>query len=228
MNVDGKGLLKSLHDNPTFHQYVENQIGNPVIMETGSGNNETVNNPIVVPPGAVFDGKNKTYKPGKNLGGGSQDEGQMPVFILAPGASLINTVIGKPGAEGVHMMGDNTLDNVHWDDVGEDAASVRSYFPGGEITIMNGSAKNAADKVFQFNAPCDVTIKNFTASNMGKLVRQNGGTGFELNITLDNVKVSNVKDAAIRSDSSSCTVRERNFKVSNGKKYKGKCKTSSF
>lgn len=225
--TDAKELLKSLHDNAKFNTYVDEEIGDPVVMATGTGQDMTVDEPIVVPPGMTFDGENRTFTPGRSLGGGSQDENQKPVFILAPGASLVNTIVGRPGAEGVHMMGDNTLDNVHWPDVGEDAASVRSYFPGGEITITNGTANNASDKVFQINAPCDVTIKNFEANNMGKLLRQNGGSTFRLSITVEDVTATGVSDAAIRSDSPNCTVRERNFRVS-GQKYKGSCRVSRF
>ncbi|MBX2813875.1 MAG: pectate lyase [Myxococcales bacterium] len=226
--TDAKALLKSLHSNSKFRSYVDNEIGDPIVMSTGNGRDMTVNQPIVVPPGATFDGRNRTFTPGRNLGGGSQDEDQLPVFILTPGASLVNTVIGSPGVEGVHMMGDNTLDNVNWPNVGEDAASVRSYFPGGRILIQNGTARDASDKVFQFNTVCDVTIRNFTARNMGKLVRQNGGTTFRLDITVDNVTATGVSDAGIRSDSPNCSVRERNFSVSGSSKYRGKCKVTRF
>lgn len=222
--ADAKALLKSLHDNPTFHTYVDNELVDPVVMTTGTGEDVTVDKTIVVPPGAVFDGSNKTYKPGSGLGDGSQDESQAPVFVLTPGSSLTNTIIGKPGAEGVHMMGDNLLDNVHWPDVGEDAASVRSYFPGGKIEIYNGTAYNADDKVFQFNTTCDVYFKNFEASKMGKFVRQNGGATFPITFTVENVKVSGNRFGAF-TGSSNCKVRYRNFQCSD--KFDG-CKGEEF
>ena len=110
------------------------------------------------------------------------------------------------------MMGDNTLDNVDWPDVGEDAASVRSYFPGGDINISNGSAYDAADKVFQFNKECVVRITNFTSSDIGKFIRQNGGTTFKLTIYLDTVTVNNFGESIVRSDSPNCHVYYRNLK----------------
>jgi pectate lyase C len=109
--------------------------------------------------------------------------------------------ITYPGCEGVHMMGDNVLDNVTWVDVGEDAASVRSYFPGGEIAILNSKADHARDKTFQFNAPVNVLIQNFVGTDMGKLVRQNGGTEFELHVDLNTVNVSEVVSAVVQSAS---------------------------
>lgn len=219
--MDAKDLLKSLWDDQKFHAYVDNELGDPVIMMTGTGKDEDLKRTIVVPPGAVFDGSNKTYKPPSD---GSQEESQPPVFVLAKGASLINTIIGKPGGEGVHMMGDNVLDNVHWPDVGEDAASVRSYFPGGRIEIKNGTAKNAADKIFQFNAPCDVYFSDFEASNMGKFMRQNGGAAFPIDFTVENVKISGNKFGAF-TGSSNCKVKHRNLSCSNC--FDG-CKSSKF
>jgi hypothetical protein len=105
------------------------------------------------------------------------------------------------------MMGDNELDHVTWQDAGEDAASVRSYFPGGSIVIKNSEGNKASDKMFQFNAPCDVRIENFKGSEMGKLVRQNGGEDFPLHIDLNNVDLSGVVSAVVQSDSPQCTVR---------------------
>jgi pectate lyase C len=105
------------------------------------------------------------------------------------------------------MMGDNVLENISWVNVGEDAASIRSYFPGGEILIKDSDAKTASDKIFQFNAGAKVRIENFVGSDMGKLVRQNGGTEFELHVDLNNVNVTGVISAVVQSDSPLCFVR---------------------
>ncbi|MBN1652996.1 MAG: pectate lyase [Deltaproteobacteria bacterium] len=99
------------------------------------------------------------------------------------------------------------IDNITWEDVGEDAASVRSYFPGGAIIITNSRGYKAADKMFQFNAPCKVRIERFEGSQMGKLVRQNGDTDFELYIDLNTVFVTEVISAVVQSDSPDCFVR---------------------
>jgi hypothetical protein len=42
---------------------------------------------------------------------------------------------------------------------------------------------------------------------MGKLVRQNGGTTFELNVDLNAVTVTEVISAVVQSDSPACFVR---------------------
>ena len=183
-------------------------------VETGgNGGSRTIYNPILVRQGTTYDGRGETLNANKEtMGDSSQDEGQKPYFLLEPGANLKNVTFGNNGVEGVHMMGDNILDNVHWKDIGEDAASVRSYFPGGDITIKNGSAYDGADKCFQFNKECVVRITNFQSSNVGKFIRQNGGETFPLTIYLDTVTVNNFKEAIVRSDSPRCYVYYRNLK----------------
>jgi Pectate lyase len=193
-----------------YDDYITEEVGPLTVGTVGTGTARTITQTIFVPPGQVYDGLGETLT-ASGMGDGSQDEGQRPIFLLAPGASVKNVTITAPGVEGIHMMGDNVVENVVWLDVGEDAASVRSYFPGGDILISGGSARSSADKTFQFNVPCDVTIENFTATDIGKLVRQNGGTTFPLNITLDNVTANDVRDVLVLSDSPECVVRYRNL-----------------
>jgi len=181
------------------------------VVETGgNGGTRTITHTILVRQGTTYDGQGETLI-AEGMGDGSQDEGQKPLFLLEPGATLKNVTIGFPGCDGIHMLGDNTLDNVNWPDVGEDAASVRSYFPGGDINISNGYANNAADKVFQFNRECVVRVTNFTSSNISKFIRQNGGTTFPLTIYLDTVTVNNFGECIVRSDSPNCYVYYRNL-----------------
>ncbi|GGN75078.1 pectate lyase [Actinoplanes lobatus] len=122
----------------------------------------------------VFDGENKRFIGGGALGDGGQDEGQDPLFQLADGATLRNVILGSPAADGVHCAGSCTLSGVHWEDVGEDAATFRGT--GATVVIENGSAANADDKVFQDNrgAGGSVTIRNFEVSDFGKLYRSCG------------------------------------------------------
>ncbi|HYH02686.1 MAG TPA: pectate lyase, partial [Bacillota bacterium] len=205
-----------------WKSYIAKEIGNSSepgtydVATTGTGTARKVYRTIVVKQGTTYDGKGEVLTP-VNMGDGSQDEGQCPVFLLEPGAQLKNVTITAPGCEGVHMMGDNRLENVHWQDIGEDAASTRSYFPGGEIIIVNCSGQEAYDKMFQFNSPCTVKIKNVTAKNVAKLVRQNGGTSFTLTVYLDSVTLDGVKDSIVRSDSNNCKVYYCNLKTSNVK-----------
>lgn len=195
-----------------YDGYVREELGTLTCATSGSGDKRALRDTIFVPPGATYDGKGETLTADAqsmrcDTSEGEQAENQRPLFVLAPGASLRNVIITYPGCEGVHMMGDNTLHNVVWQDAGEDAASVRSYFPGGKITIANSEGHKASDKMFQFNAPCDVRIENFKGSEMGKLVRQNGGETFPLKVDLNNVSVTGVVSAVVQSDSPACTVR---------------------
>jgi hypothetical protein len=180
-----------------YDDWMEGEIGTPVVASTAVADGN-IKAPILVPAGVVYDGKGQTIKPSIEGCSGSQTESQPPVFILVPGAGLKNVTISPPACDGVHMMGNNTLENVVWTDVGEDAASVRSYFPGGKISIKGGSLKSADDKAFQFNAPVQVTITDLVASNISKLVRQNGGEDFPMTVHLSNVKVSDCGEAVVR------------------------------
>ncbi|MBM2619828.1 pectate lyase [Actinoplanes sp. LDG1-06] len=122
----------------------------------------------------VFDGENQRFIGGGDLGDGGQDEGQDPLFDLAPGATLQNVILGSPAADGVHCAGSCTLTNVHWEDVGEDAATFRGA--NATVVIEGGSATAADDKVFQDNrgAGGSVTIRDFEVSDFGKLYRSCG------------------------------------------------------
>ncbi|KAI1699207.1 pectate lyase domain-containing protein [Ditylenchus destructor] len=132
---------------------------------------EKVENPQTIKKGEVFDGKLKRYVATK--GDGGQKEGQPAVFRLEDGATLKNVVIGKPGADGVHCMGSCTLENVWWEDVGEDAATFKGDAKD-TYTVIGGGAKDASDKVFQHNGGGTLTVKNFQVENFGKIYRSCG------------------------------------------------------
>jgi pectate lyase C len=195
-----------------FAGYIGEEVGPLTCAITGTGGRRTITQTIFVPPNGVYDGNGETLTADPtamkcDLTEGEQAESQRPYFLLAPGATLKNVTIDYPGCEGVHMMGDNVLENITWVDVGEDAASVRSYFPGGTFEILGSEAHHASDKTFQFNAPGEVLIQDFVGSDMGKLVRQNGGTEFEFHVDLNTVSVTGVISAVVQSDSPVCFIR---------------------
>nr|WP_139489642.1 pectate lyase [Brevibacillus dissolubilis] len=172
-----------------------------------------VNTTIPVPAGTVYDGKGQTFVANPTtLGDGSQAEGQKPIFRLEAGATLTNVIIGAPGADGVHCYGNCTITNVTWQDVGEDALTLKS---SGTVNITGGGAFKAYDKVFQLNAAGTINIKNFKANDIGKLVRQLGGTTFKTVMTVDSSDISNVKDSILRTDSTISTGRITNTRYSN-------------
>ena len=105
---------------------------------------------------------------------GGQDEGQPPMFELADGAVLKNVILGTGAGDGVHCRGTCTLQNVWWEDVGEDAATFKGTSASQTMTVDGGGARLASDKVFQHNGPGTFVIKNFQVSDFGKLYRSCG------------------------------------------------------
>jgi hypothetical protein len=122
----------------------------------------------------TYDGALKKFYGTGDLGGDGQEEGQDPVFELADGAVLKNVIIGTPAADGVHCKGSCTLQNVWWLDVGEDAATFKGTSSSAVYTVYGGGAKNADDKVLQFNGAGKLVVSKFQVENFGKLVRSCG------------------------------------------------------
>ncbi|MFT3736100.1 MAG: pectate lyase [Rhodocyclaceae bacterium] len=91
-----------------------------------------------------------------------QSESQQPVFVLTDGATLKNVHIKKGGgADGVHCLGTCTLNNVIWDQVCEDAATMKGG-SGKTMYVIGGSATKADDKVFQHNGKgSTINLSNF-------------------------------------------------------------------
>jgi hypothetical protein len=140
----------------------------------------------------TFDGANAEFVGGGDLGDGSQDESQGPLFELSDGATLSNVIIGAPAADGVHCLGSCTLRNVWWLDVGEDAATFKGTSASQTMTVVGGGAMHASDKVFQHNGPGTFIIKNFQATDIGKLYRSCGNckTQFARHVQISNVTVT--------------------------------------
>lgn len=163
----------------------------PCGCESPAGEWGTVDQTIVVASGEVFDGGCQIYRANPDtLGEGDQSEFQSPVFRLESGATLKNVLLGAPAADGIHLYGDVTLENVHWLDVGEDAMTVKEE---GTVNLDCGSATLAEDKIFQINAASTVYISNFTAFDAATFMRQNGDTTFELKAFIDQCDISDVE-----------------------------------
>jgi pectate lyase C len=186
--------------------------GTPAKSCPNPGNGGVVNETIVVAANQTYDGGCKRFTAGSGLGDGSQSEDQKPVFRVEDGARLINVVLGGPAADGIHTYGDVTLENITWEDIGEDALTIKE---SGTVVLNGGSAKNGDDKVFQVNAASTFRISNFTASNAGKFIRQNGDTTFKVEIFIDRCDISNMDESIFRTDSSSSTVSMTNTRYSN-------------
>jgi len=83
------------------------------------------------------------------------------VFLLEAGATLKNAIIGKNQAEGVHCDGHCTLEYVWFEDVCEDAISIKNDKAGSQSWIIGGGAYHASDKVVQHNGCGTVNIINY-------------------------------------------------------------------
>jgi len=164
---------------------------------------------ITVKAGQTYDGGGKTF--GSDIGDGSQSEDQPAVFELEKGSSLKNCKIVPPAGDGIHVNGDNTITNVTFTDVGEDAISMRSSSSGGTVTITNCSFSKGEDKIFQVNKASTWMLNNITVNGAGKVLRQNGGTTFALTVYINGLNATGVKEAIVRSDSSKCKVYYKNI-----------------
>lgn len=138
----------------------------------------------------TFDGKLVRYY---GLSNGDQSEGQPPMFELADGSTIKNVILGTGAADGIHCRGTCTIQNVWWEDVGEDAATFKGTSSSQTMTVNGGGARYAHDKVFQHNGPGTFVITNFQVQDFGKLYRSCGNCSTQYART---VKVSNVQVTA--------------------------------
>lgn len=137
----------------------------------------------------VFDGEMKRFFGAGSLGSDSQDEGQPAFFSLADGAVLKNVVLGKPAADGIHCRGSCTLQNVWFEDVGEDAATLDGESSSQVMTVQCAGARHAADKVFQHNGPGTMILRDVWAEDFGKLYRSCGNCDeqYERHVELERI-----------------------------------------
>jgi pectate lyase len=84
---------------------------------------------------------------------------------------LRNVIIGADQGEGVYCLGSCNLEFVWFEDVCEDAISIKG---DGTANIIGGGAYHASDKVIQHNGCGHVNIVNFYANDYGKVYRSCG------------------------------------------------------
>lgn len=192
-----------------------------------------VSKTIDISKGETFNGEGKTYIATDALGKGDQSEHQLPLFLIHDGGIIKNVIIDIDAADGIHCLGDCTIENVFWLKVGEDAATLKESKENSNPTMMviGGGARNALDKVFQHDGPGIIHLQGFQAEDFGKLYRSCGNckTQYNRNVILENVSVSkpdksvvainghyeNVPNVNSRGD----TARIRNLKVYQTKAY---------
>jgi hypothetical protein len=146
----------------------------PIDCEEWPEPGETVELEATLEVSGVFDGGLKRYVGVGALGGDGQEEDMPAIMRLAPGTVLKNVVIGKPASDGIHCDGTCYLQNVWWEDVGEDAATLDGVDPTQTMTVECAGARHAADKVFQHNGPGSYVLQNVYAEDFDKLYRSCG------------------------------------------------------
>ncbi|WP_405144967.1 pectate lyase [Sphaerisporangium sp. NBC_01403] len=180
--------------NPTGSNPTSTPTSTPTTTPTGSpgswpsaNGQQAVSSTIGV--SGTLDGNLRRYYATGNMGDGGQSESQLPIFELANGAVLKNVIIGAPAADGVHCLGTCTLQNVWWEDVGEDAATFMGTSSSQTMTIDGGGARSATDKVFQHNGPGTMFIRSFQVSDFGKLYRACGNctNSYKRDVVISNV-----------------------------------------
>ncbi|TYZ66756.1 hypothetical protein PybrP1_013095 [[Pythium] brassicae (nom. inval.)] len=152
--------------------------------------------PQVVKAGTTFDGGMKTYERSNVKCVGQKESGKdTAVFLVEPGATLKNVIIGKNQMEGVHCEKHGcTIENVWWTDVCEDALSIKGGSASSVSKVIGGGARYASDKVVQHNGPGTVSIDGFYAEDFGKLYRSCGTCGnVKRKVTISNVLAVNPK-----------------------------------
>ncbi|KAE9291757.1 hypothetical protein PF008_g25251 [Phytophthora fragariae] len=131
--------------------------------------------------------------------GQSESDASTAVFKMEPGSTLKNVIIGKNQMEGVHCdKHDCTIENVWWDDVCEDALSVKGGTPTSVTTVTGGGARSADDKVIQHNGFGTVKIDGFYGEDISKLYRSCGTCGDkQRKVSVTNVYIVNPDNAVV-------------------------------
>ncbi|WP_242433256.1 pectate lyase [Streptomyces sp. Root264] len=137
----------------------------------------------------VVDGAWTRFTGAGALGGDGRGKGQKPLFELADGAVLKNVILGASAAGGVRCLGSCTLQNVYWEDVGENAATFLGTSADAEYTVSGGGAADAAGTVFRFDGAGTLTVRDFAVAGFGELVRSCGDCGeqFRRDVVLQDV-----------------------------------------
>uniref|UniRef100_A0A8H7N766 Pectate lyase n=1 Tax=Bionectria ochroleuca TaxID=29856 RepID=A0A8H7N766_BIOOC len=127
--------------------------------------------PRYLKKGEVFDAGWVKYDRGVKCGGQKEGGEKDTVFVLEDGATLKNVIIGANQGEGIYCKGSCNLEFVWFEDVCEDAISIKG---DGTANIIGGGAYHASDKVIQHNGCGHVNIINFYAEDYGKVYRSCG------------------------------------------------------
>lgn len=171
----------------------------------------TITATINVAAGATYNGNGNSIK-AVNMGDGGQGEGQKAFFKLNAGSTVQNVILLAPGVDGIHYYGNGAIKNVTWNDVGEDASTIKS---SGTCWMYQSRGSSAYDKFGQANAASTWTMEQVTQTTCGKIIRQNGGTDYACKFYYNTVKSDRCKEAIGRTDSSATRFYYRSLTVTN-------------
>ncbi|KAH6913310.1 pectate lyase C [Coprinopsis sp. MPI-PUGE-AT-0042] len=157
----------------------------------------SLSKPITVDAGKTFTPPKAytRYDRGAGACNGQSEGGDSDaVFLIQEGGTLRNVVIGANQAEGVHCLGACTLENVWFEDVCEDAISIKQK--SGTSYIIGGGAKNAEDKIIQHNGGGKVVVDSFYGDGFSTFYRSCGNckTQYARSIEIKNSWVVNGKN----------------------------------
>ncbi|KAH6913309.1 pectate lyase C [Coprinopsis sp. MPI-PUGE-AT-0042] len=175
----------------------------------------TLSAPIRIGAGQTFtppQAYTRYERGGGTCGSGEGGEADA-VFLLEEGATLSRVVIGKNQMEGVHCLGSCTIEYVYFEDVCEDAISIKQK--SGVSRINYGGAKGASDKIVQHNGGGKVIINSFYAENFGKLYRSCGNckTQYKREVEINDSWAVSGKDLVGINTNYGDTAKIRNTKI---------------
>lgn len=124
--------------------HAKRQFTFPLPSSSGS---VTFDSPHEVAGGETYDGEMQTFGRGVECTGQVEGGEDDTVFIVQEGGTLRNAIIGPDQIEGVYCLGACTIENVWWENVCEDALSLKEG--SGPYNIVGGGAQGADDKVIQ-------------------------------------------------------------------------------
>ncbi|KAJ7794730.1 pectate lyase-domain-containing protein [Mycena olivaceomarginata] len=120
----------------------------------------------------VFDGGNVRFDRGAGACFDGEGGDSDAVFLVQSGGTVQNVVIGANQQEGIHCLGPCSLLNVWFEDVCEDAITIKQT--SGQSNIIGGGAKKGSDKIVQHNGGGTVKIDSYCVQTFGKLYRSCG------------------------------------------------------
>ncbi|KAF8659059.1 hypothetical protein AX16_001931 [Volvariella volvacea WC 439] len=168
----------------------------------------TLSRAIVVGAGQTFTPSQPytRYDRGSGACNGQAEGGEADaVFILEEGATLSRVVIGPNQAEGVHCRGSCTLDHVFWEDVCEDAVTIKQT--SGTSRINYGGVRDSIHLFVQHNGGGTVIINNFYVEDFGKLYRSCGNCRTQYKRTVQINDVWAVRGSELVGINSTATIR---------------------